>query len=239
MYSELESCLKKGAEEIGVVINEENIKIFIKYYSLLVEENKKYNLTTIVDERDAAIKHFVDSLTCMAIYDFNNKYVADIGSGAGFPGIPLKIMCGGMDIVLTDAVQKKVGFMKKVVQEIDIDQIEVLHCRAEDMGADGRYRGKFDIVLSRAVAPLNVLLEYCIPLLKTEGTFLAMKGPAADEEIEKAFNALNEMGAFVEGIKTVKLPLLGDERNIINVRKFRSTAEKYPRKAGIPSKKPL
>ena len=239
MFPELERCLKKGSEEIGVIVADKSINLFMQYYGLLTEENKKYNLTSIMDERDAAIKHFRDSLTCLLIYDFKNKYIADIGSGAGFPGIPLKIMCSDIDIVLTDAVQKKVGFMKKAVNDLKLKKIDVLHCRVEDMGADGRYRGKFDNVISRAVAPLNVLLEYCIPLLKVGGIFLAMKGPAADEEIEKATAAFNEMGAVVKDKKTVKLPLLGDERNIIVVKKIISTADKYPRKAGIPSKNPL
>ncbi len=239
MYPELEQCLKKGAGELGVFINEEKNSLFIKYYTLLLEENQKYNLTSIVDEKGVAIKHFVDSLTCLELYDFKNKYVADIGSGAGFPGIPLKIMCEGMNIVLADSVQKKAGFMEKAVRELKLEQTVVIQCRAEDMGVKDIYREKFDTVLSRAVAPLNVLLEYCLPLLKVEGIFLAMKGPAADEEAKKAALALDKLGAVVEKTKTVKLPLLGDERNIVVIKKTRPTSVKYPRRAGLPSKKPL
>ena len=239
MYPELERCLRKGAGELGVFLNEEKISLFIKYYALLLEENEKYNLTSIVDEKEAAIKHFVDSLTCLGFYDFENKYVADVGSGAGFPGIPLKIMCEGMSIVLTDSVQKKAGFMEKAARELKLEKTVVMQCRAEDMGVKDNYREKFDTVLSRAVAPLNVLLEYCVPLLKVEGIFLAMKGPAAGEEIQKAAIALDKLGAVVEGNKTVKLPLLGDERNIVVIKKTRPTPGKYPRRAGLPSKKPL
>lgn len=239
MFPELESCLQNGAEQLNINISATEIKLFKKYYALLVEENKKYNLTSIVEEREAAIKHFVDSLTCLGVYNFKNKYVADIGSGAGFPGLPLKIMCSAMSIVLTDAVQKKAGFLAMVARELQLEQAVAVQCRAEDMGANNCYREKFDAVLSRAVAPLNVLLEYCVPLLKVEGAFLAMKGPAADDEIKKAASALEKLGAVVEGIEKVKLPLLGDERNIIIIKKIKTTPAKYPRRAGMPSKKPL
>ncbi len=239
MYFELTMYLKKGAEEIGMELDQEKINLFNIYYKLLVEENKKYNLTSIVDQKHAAIKHFIDSLYCMKFYNFEEKRVADVGSGAGFPGIPLKIMCSGMFIVLTDSVQKKVSFMDKVIRELKLEKTRVMQIRAEDMGRSGEYRESFDTVVSRAVAPLNVLLEYCIPLLKVGGTFMAMKGPAANEEIKQSSSALKMLKAEIDILKTVNLPVLGDLRNIIIVNKTGHTTGEYPRRAGIPTKKPL
>ncbi|GBF32505.1 rRNA small subunit 7-methylguanosine methyltransferase GidB [Desulfocucumis palustris] len=239
MHSELEMYLENGARELGIEVDEKNLKLFNIYYNLLVEENKKYNLTSIVDQKHAAIKHFVDSLTCMLVYNFEEKNVADVGSGAGFPGIPLKIMCPEMNIVLTDSVQKKVCFMDRVILELKLKKARVVQFRAEDMGRSGEYRESFDTVVSRAVAPLNVLLEYCIPLLKVGGSFLAMKGPAAGEEIKQSGAALKNTGAEIYELKTINLPVLGDLRNIIIIKKIGPTPGEYPRRAGIPSKKPL
>jgi 16S rRNA (guanine(527)-N(7))-methyltransferase GidB len=143
MPSELEMYLENGAKELGIKIDEKKLNLFNSYYKLLVEENKKYNLTSIVDQKDAAIKHFVDSLSCMAVYDFDKKYVADVGSGAGFPGLPLKIMNLGMPIILTDSVQKKVCFMDKVIRELNLEKARAVQCRAEDMGREGGIQGKF------------------------------------------------------------------------------------------------
>lgn len=206
---------------------------FIKYQEMLIETNKKFNLTSIDDPEEIKIKHFEDSLT---IKNYINKgmKVLDIGSGAGFPGIPLRIE-KDFDLTLIDSVNKKVKFMNEVIEELGLENTRAIHVRAEDFAKDNRE--EFDLVISRAVANLSTLSEYALPFLKVGGIFIAMKGPKAEEEYEDAQNALKILGGELINIDTIDLH--GNTRKNILIKKVRSTKKKYPRGKNQAKKNPL
>ncbi|MDU3687077.1 MAG: 16S rRNA (guanine(527)-N(7))-methyltransferase RsmG [Anaerococcus hydrogenalis] len=206
---------------------------FEKYEQMLIETNKKFNLTSIDDPEEIRIKHFEDSLTIKSYINDGMK-VLDIGSGAGFPGIPLRIK-KEFDLTLIDSVNKKVNFMNQVIDELDLKNTRAVHVRAEDYAKD--HREEFDMVVSRAVANLSTLSEYALPFLKVGGIFIAMKGPKAEEEYEDAQNALKILGG--ELINIDSLDLYGNTRKNILIKKVRSTKKKYPRDKNLPKKKPL
>ncbi|MDU1316038.1 16S rRNA (guanine(527)-N(7))-methyltransferase RsmG [Anaerococcus hydrogenalis] len=206
---------------------------FEKYEQMLIETNKKFNLTSIDDPEEIRIKHFEDSLTIKSYINDGMK-VLDIGSGAGFPGIPLRIE-KNFDLTLIDSVNKKVNFMNQVIDELDLKNTRAVHVRAEDYAKD--HREEFDMVVSRAVANLSTLSEYALPFLKVGGIFIAMKGPKAEEEYEDAQNALKILGG--ELINIDSLDLYGNTRKNILIKKVRSTKKKYPRDKNLPKKKPL
>ena len=206
---------------------------FEKYEQMLIETNKKFNLTSIDDPEEIRIKHFEDSLTIESYINDGMK-VLDIGSGAGFPGIPLRIE-KNFDLTLIDSVNKKVNFMNQVIDELDLKNTRAVHVRAEDYAKD--HREEFDMVVSRAVANLSTLSEYALPFLKVGGIFIAMKGPKAEEEYEDAQNALKILGG--ELINIDSLDLYGNTRKNILIKKVRSTKKKYPRDKNLPKKKPL
>ncbi len=206
---------------------------FEKYEQMLIETNKKFNLTSIDDPEEIRIKHFEDSLTIKSYINDGMK-VLDIGSGAGFPGIPLRIE-KNFDLTLIDSVNKKVNFMNQVIDELDLKNTRAVHVRAEDYAKD--HREEFDMVISRAVANLSTLSEYALPFLKVGGIFIAMKGPKAEEEYEDAQNALKILGG--ELINIDSLDLYGNTRKNILIKKVRSTKKKYPRDKNLPKKKPL
>ncbi|MDY3005841.1 16S rRNA (guanine(527)-N(7))-methyltransferase RsmG [Anaerococcus porci] len=206
---------------------------FKKYEEMLIETNKKFNLTTIVDSSQIKVKHFDDSLTIEKYINKGMK-VLDIGSGAGFPGIPLRIK-KEFDLTLIDSVNKKVGFMNEVIEELGLKNTRAIHTRAEDYAKNNRE--KFDMVVSRAVAKLSTLLEYALPFLKVGGIFIAMKGPKAEEELNEAENALKILGGELINIDTIDLN--GNTRKNILIKKVRSTKIKYPRAKNLPKKNPL
>lgn len=206
---------------------------FEKYEQMLIETNKKFNLTSIDDPNQIRIKHFEDSLTIKSYINDGMK-VLDIGSGAGFPGIPLRIE-KNFDLTLIDSVNKKVNFMNQVIDQLDLKNTRAVHVRAEDYAKD--HREEFDMVVSRAVANLSTLSEYALPFLKVGGIFIAMKGPKAEEEYEDAQNALEILGG--ELINIDSLDLYGNTRKNILIKKVRSTKKKYPRDKNLPKKKPL
>lgn len=206
---------------------------FEKYGQMLIETNKKFNLTSIDDPDQIRIKHFEDSLTIKSYINDGMK-VLDIGSGAGFPGIPLRIE-KDFDLTLIDSVNKKVNFMNQVIDELDLKNTRAIHVRAEDYAKE--HREEFDMVISRAVANLSTLSEYALPFLKVGGIFIAMKGPKAEEEYEDAQNALKILGGELINIDT--LDLYGNTRKNILIKKVRSTKKKYPRDKNLPKKKPL
>lgn len=206
---------------------------FEKYEQMLIETNKKFNLTSIDDPEEIRIKHFEDSLTIKSYINDGMK-VLDIGSGAGFPGIPLRIE-KNFDLTLIDSVNKKVNFMNQVIDELNLKNTRAVHVRAEDYAKD--HREEFDMVISRAVANLSTLSEYALPFLKVGGIFIAMKGPKAEEEYEDAQNALKILGG--ELINIDSLDLYGNTRKNILIKKVRSTKKKYPRDKNLPKKKPL
>lgn len=232
--------LSGGAAELGISLSGKQLEQCENFYRLLVETNKSLNLTAIIDEREAAIKHFIDSLTCLKVMPLKKgTSLLDVGAGAGFPGIPLLICCPGIKITMIEAAAKKVNFLKQAIKELRLENIEAVHARAEDFGRDKNHREKYDVVVSRAVAALAVLAEYCLPPLRVGGLFVAMKGPKLQEEIKAAENALVLLGGEIRKIVAVKLPFTGDERKLVLIGKIRVTAEIYPRRAGIPTKNPL
>lgn len=237
MEKSLEMLLKEGAAQYGLQLSDEEVSAFDLYKNVLSEWNQKINLTAIEDDKDVITKHFIDSLSIVPFLK-NVQELIDVGTGAGFPGLPVKIVRPELNIVLLDSLEKRIGFLNTVINELHMDKITAVHSRAEDAGKSPKYREKFDAATARAVASLPVLLEYCMPLIKTGGIFIAMKGSSLSEA-DEAGKALNILGGAIEEVKEFTLPGSDIRRNIIVIRKLRQTPTKYPRKAGKPSKEPL
>jgi len=229
--------LKELAKEIDIDLTENEIKKFFEYKKLLKEWNEKINLTAITEDRDIIIKHFIDSLTINKYISLKSK-VIDVGTGAGFPGIPIKIVNENVDMTLLDSLNKRLFFLQTLSESLGLNNIEFIHGRAEEIGNDSKYREKYDIATARAVANLSVLVEYCLPFVKVGGAFVCMKGSNVDE-IEEAKKAINLLGGKIEKIEKLFLPDIREERNIIIIRKIKATPKEFPRKAGTPSKKPI
>ena len=229
--------LLEYAKKLDINLNDMQLKQFETYMKLLIEWNEKFNLTAITHPEDIILKHFIDSLTVLKYIKQTDK-VIDIGTGAGFPGLPLKIVCSEIDMYLADSLNKRINFLNIVIESLTIENINTIHTRIEDLGKDKTYREKFDVVTSRAVANFNVLLEYMLPLLKIGGRCICMKGSNI-EEIENSKKALDILGGEIETIEELELPSSDIKRNIIIVKKVKNTPNKYPRKAGIPVKKPI
>lgn len=237
MMTFAEMLAEKG-KEAGFEFTERQLWQFTRYYELLVETNKVMNLTAITEPEEVAVKHFIDSLLA---YDkgFENKSLADVGTGAGFPGVPLKIYCPSLKVTLIDSLGKRLKFLEQVIAELGLENISCQHLRAEDAGRNKAFREKFDLVTARAVARLSVLSEYCLPLVKKDGNFVALKGSKFAEEIEEGKAALKILGGKLLSAEPVKLPGLDDGRAIIKIAKIKATPAQYPRKAGTPEKQPL
>ena len=226
------------AKKINVNLDNNQIEQFNKYMELLLDWNEKINLTAITEKEDIIIKHFVDSLTCLK-YIEENKNIVDIGTGAGFPGIPVSIANNNISVTLVDSLNKRINFLNEVINEINLKNTEAIHARAEEFGQDNKYREKFDYCVSRAVANLSVLVEYMLPLVKIGGKCICMKGPDIEEELSNSKFAIKELGGKIETIDEFVLPDTDIKRNIIIIKKEKETPEKYPRKAGTPAKQPL
>lgn len=227
----------KGAEA-GLSFTEAQLGQFDRYYGLLVETNKVMNLTAITDPEEVAVKHMVDSLLAYTP-EMKGKTLADVGTGAGFPGVPLKIYCPELKVTLIDSLGKRLKFLQTVIDELGLKGIRCEHLRAEDAGRDKKHREKYDIVTARAVARLSVLSEYCLPLAKKGGMFIALKGSRFAEEITEGENAVKILGGKIISQEQVKLPGLDDGRAIVKIEKVKNTPAQYPRKAGTPEKQPL
>ena len=225
-------------KEFNIEINEEQIKSFEKYMNLLLEWNEKINLTAITQPDEVKLKHFVDSLTVLKYINDDDK-VIDIGTGAGFPGIPLKIMKENTKITLLDSLNKRINFLNIVIETLNIRNIQAIHGRAEEIARNKLYREKYDVAVSRAVANLSTLTEYMLPFVKVGGKCICMKGANVNEELERAQNAIKELGGEIERVDNFYLSDNDNERNIIVIKKIKETNPKYPRKAGTPSKEPL
>lgn len=236
--TEFQKILDENSKKAGFLLSPLQLEQFDNYYQLLVETNKVMNLTALTEPHDVAVKHFIDSLMAYADY-FPGKVLADVGTGAGFPGIPLKIYCPSLKVVLIDSLAKRLNFLQHVIDELRLTNIECVHLRAEDAGKNAAHREKYDIVTARAVARLSVLAEYCLPLVKTGGVFLALKGAKYKEEIAVSGKALDILGGKLVAAKKVELPGLNDGRAVITIKKIKATPKKYPRKAGLPDKNPL
>lgn len=232
----MKEILMSGSEKLNIVADEGQIEQLIEYAKLLVEWNEKMNLTAITDEEGIATKHFLDSMTAIVTGKVKGK-VADIGCGAGFPGLVLKIMKPEIELTLLDSLKKRLTFLEAVCNELGLDGVETVHSRAEDGGR--LMREQFDTVVSRAVANMTVLAELCLPFVKVGGYFLALKGPLADEELSAAKRAIEVLGGKVESIFSAEIPFTDLEHKIIIVKKVRHTPMQYPRKAGIAAKSPI
>lgn len=233
----MKDILEKGLTLANITWNNKTIEAFIQYKGLLIEWNEKFNLTSIIDEKDIAVKHFLDSVSIWdAVKD--RKNLADIGSGAGFPGIPLKIIGFTGDVFLMDSSRKRVGFLNEVINALKLKNCHAVHIRAEDAGR-GEYRERFDVVTARAVAGLPVLCEYCLPLVKKGGVFIAMKGKEGKNEAKKASSAISKLGGKITEIKESKLYDTEYNRTLVYIEKITKTPPIYPRKAGTPGKRPL
>lgn len=235
---EFEVFFKKNLDKLNINLNNQQILKFFKYMNILIEWNKKINLTAITDPEEIVVKHFIDSLTISKYIKENSKLI-DVGTGAGFPGIPLKIYRNDIDVTLLDSLNKRVNFLDYVIKELNLEEIKAIHGRAEEYAHTIEYREKFDIATSRAVANMTTLSEYLIPYVKVKGNVIAMKGPDANEEIENAKNAIKVLGAKVISIEEFNLPYTKISRNIVLIEKLKLTSSKYPRKPGTPTKDPL
>lgn len=226
--------------ELGITLTDVQKKQFDKFYELLVEWNKVMNLTGITEYEEVNEKHFVDSLSIVKAVDMEKIVcLIDIGTGAGFPGIPLKIAFPHLKVVLLDSLNKRIHFLNTVISELGLQNISTIHGRAEDFAKKVEYRENFDICVSRAVANLATLSEYCIPYVKKDGMFVPYKSGEIDEELEKSKKAVHVLGGKIEDVVKFQLPGTEIGRSFVKIRKLQNTSKKYPRKAGLPGKEPI
>lgn len=231
---------KAGIDKMEVHLDDHQISQFVTYYELLVEWNRFMNLTAITEFNEVCMKHFIDSISLCNAIDCNKEYsIIDVGTGAGFPGIPLKIVFPSLKITLLDSLGKRVKFLNEVIDQLGLKNIEAIHGRAEDFAKPDLLREKYDICVSRAVANLSTLSEYCLPYVKPDGFFISYKSEKIMEEINLAENAIEILGGEVYDQKEFMLPFSDIYRNLFMIKKVRNTPKKYPRKAGLPSKQPL
>lgn len=232
--------LKMNLQELGLQPSDKQIEQFMMYYELLVEWNSFMNLTAITEFNEVCLKHFVDSVSlCKAIDCSEEKKIIDVGTGAGFPGIPLKIMYPNFKITLLDSLGKRVKFLNEVISKLGLENIEAIHGRAEDFVKEKGSREGYDLCVSRAVANLSTLSEYCLPYVKKEGYFISYKSEKIVEESKAAAHAIEILGGKITGQVEFQLPNSDIYRNLFMIQKIKSTPAKYPRKAGLPSKEPL
>lgn len=232
--------LKSIVDRMGIQLTEEMIGQFHQYYEMLVEKNKVMNLTAITEYDDVIVKHFADSLGIVSTLDMKEpRKIIDIGTGAGFPGIVLSIVFGNSSYTLLDSLNKRIGFLNEVITELQLKDIVTIHGRAEDYAQDRKYRGVYDLCVSRAVANLATLSEYCLPFVKVNGCFVAYKAGDCDVEIGEAKAAIEILGGKLEEVKKYTIPGTDIERTFVVLRKVKETPKMYPRKAGLPSKEPL
>ncbi len=237
-FEDFRKELVEKALKIRIELSEHQIEQFYIYMKLLTEWNEKINLTAIIEPKEIILKHFIDSLTISSQIQ-QSRTIADIGSGAGFPGIPLKIVNPEKELVLIDSLSKRVNFLNEVIKKCNINGITAIHARVEEIGHNSKYRGQFDVTTSRAVAKLNVLLEYMMPLVKLGGKCICLKGPNIDDEIKESKKALNILGGEISKIEKINLPDSDNKRTIIEVLSVKQLPNKYPRKPGTPTSSPL
>lgn len=230
----------KDLEELNISLSEKQLIQFMSYYELLIEWNQIMNLTAITDFDEVMKKHFIDSLSLVKAYDVSKTVsLIDIGTGAGFPGIPLKIAFPDLDVTLLDSLNKRVNFLNTVIDELGLEKIHAIHGRAEDFAKKGKLREQYDICVSRAVANLSTLSEYCLPYVKIGGYFISYKSEKIEEEKKDAEHAISVLGGKIENQIAFMIPNSNIYRNLFIVRKEKETPTKYPRKAGTAAKEPL
>ena len=227
--------LKNGSEKLGVELSDEQISKLIRYAELLKEWNEKMNLTAITDDEGICTKHFLDSLSAIKTGKVYGRLI-DIGCGAGFPGLVLKIAMPQIELTLLDSLNKRITFLKAVCEELEISDVEFIHARAEDFAHKSEYREGFDTVVSRAVAKMRTLAEWCMPYVKTGGHFLALKGPATEEELLDAKRVINIMGGSDAKVYELEIPYTDLNHKIVSIKKVRQTPMRFPRKAAIAAK---
>ncbi len=232
--------MEKACKKVGLTFDEDKYNKFMKYKEMIQEWNEKINLTTITEDSEIVQKHFIDSIN---IFNFkflkNSKNLIDVGSGAGFPGLPIKVVNSDIKVVLLDSLNKRINFLNEVIKELDLKGIKTIHGRAEDFAKDKEYREKFDIATSRAVANMTVLSEFCMPYVKVGGYFLALKGPSIEEELRESRNAIGTLGGKIQDIIKVDIDNSEINHNLVVIKKMRATDRRYPRKAGMVTKKPI
>ena len=232
--------LRDSLDKLNIQYSDEQIEQFRSYYELLTEWNKKINLTAITGYDEVVQKHFIDSVLICSLFDFNKDIrLIDVGTGAGFPGLPIKILNPDCRIVLLDSLNKRVRFLETVVSELGLDKVECIHGRAEDVSREKKYRASFDLSVSRAVANLSTLSEYCIPFLKKGGKFISYKSDKADDEIKQSENAVRILGSEITSVREIVLPDTDIIRKFVIITNNKQVSNIYPRKAGIPAKDPL
>ncbi len=232
--------LEKGLKSFGLSLSEEQKSQFITYYEMLIEKNKVMNLTAITDFDEVVMKHFLDSIAICQVVSFQNRTnVLDLGTGAGFPGIPLKIVFPQLEITLMDSLNKRVLFLRDVIDELGLTGIEAVHGRAEEAGRNQTYRESYDLCVSRAVANIATLSEYCLPFVRVGGRFVSYKSSTVDEEVEEGKKSIELMGGHISQVYKFALPDTDLQRSFVVISKEKKTPKKYPRKAGTPSKDPI
>lgn len=237
---EKEQKLKKEISKLGIELTEKQCQQFLRYYEILVEWNSFMNLTAITDYDEVVTKHFADSLELVKILDLSKDYsVLDLGTGAGFPGIPLKIVFPHLKVTLLDSLNKRVKFLNEVISQLGLTEITAIHGRAEDYGRDKLYREQYELCVSRAVANLATLSEYCLPYVKKQGYFVAYKSGKIEEEVENSRKAVSVLGGKIEQVESFQLADTDMGRSFVMIRKCKETSKEYPRTAGKPSKEPI
>lgn len=236
----MNNVLTEKVKELSIVLNDKQIQQFEQYYNILVEWNKVMNLTAITEYEEVVEKHFLDSLTIVnAIHVEKIETLIDVGTGAGFPGIPLKIAFPHLKVTLLDSLNKRIKFLNEVINLLELNDIKAIHGRAEDYAKQAEYREQYDICVSRAVANLATLSEYCLPYVKEDGLFVPYKSGEIDEELKSSEKAVSILGGKVEEVVKFQLPGTDIGRSFVKIHKIKETKKKYPRKAGMPTKEPL
>lgn len=236
----MNNVLTEKVKELSIVLNDKQIQQFEQYYNILVEWNKVMNLTAITEYEEVVEKHFLDSLTIVnAIHVEKIETLIDVGTGAGFPGIPLKIAFPHLKVTLLDSLNKRIKFLNEVINLLELNDIKAIHGRAEDYAKQAEYREQYDICVSRAVANLATLSEYCLPYVKVDGLFVPYKSGEIDEELKSSEKAVSILGGKVEEVVKFQLPGTDIGRSFVKIHKIKETKKKYPRKAGMPTKEPL
>ncbi len=236
----MKEYLLESAKKINIPLSEEQLRQFEVLFDFMIEKNKVMNLTAITEEKDVVMKHFIDSITLMKYFSFEGtEHIIDVGTGAGFPGIPLAIMFPKISFTLMDSLNKRIVYLKELAEQIGLNNVECIHSRAEELGKNYRYREKYDICVSRAVASLPILLEYCVPFIKKQGYFISYKSLLAEEELSQSENAQRELFSPLVRKEIFAIPGTEYNRCFLFFQKKKELPKKYPRQNGMPKKKPL